>query len=38
MDPAPLRDVGAVLTKLAGFWEQQFDSLDRWLQSAPEKK
>ena len=38
LDPTPLRDVGAVLIKLGGFWDQQLDSLDRWLQGAPEKK
>jgi DNA-binding transcriptional ArsR family regulator len=38
MDPAPLREVGVVLNKLAGFWDQQLSSLDRWLQGAPEKK
>src|SRR5688572_8434336 len=31
MDPAPLRDAGAVLVKLAGFWDQQLSSLERWL-------
>ena len=35
MDPAPLRDAGAVLVQLAGFWDQQLDSLERWLR-APE--
>jgi DNA-binding transcriptional ArsR family regulator len=38
LDPTPLRDAGAVLIRLAGFWDQQLASLDRWLQSAPEKK
>lgn len=38
MDPAPLREAGAVLVKLAGFWDLQLASLDRWLQSAPGKK
>ena len=37
IDPAPLRDAGAVLVKLAGFWEGQLASLDRWLASTPEK-
>jgi len=37
MDPAPLRDAGAVLVQLAGFWDQQLDSLERWLR-APEEK
>lgn len=31
LDPAPLRDAGAVLAKLAGFWDLQLRSLDRWL-------
>src|SRR4051794_40506655 len=31
IDPAPLRAAGAVLVKLAGFWEGQLASLDRWL-------
>ena len=35
-DAAPLRDAGAVLVKLAGFWEGQLTSLDRWLASTPE--
>ncbi len=38
MDPAPLREAGAVLVKLAGFWNLQLASLERWLQSAPGKK
>lgn len=38
MDPAPLRDVGAVLVKLAGFWEGQLASLDRWLAMTPGKE
>jgi DNA-binding transcriptional ArsR family regulator len=38
MDPAPLQDVGAVLVKLAGFWDQQLTSLERWLHSTPEKE
>jgi DNA-binding transcriptional ArsR family regulator len=38
MDPAPLREAGALLVKLAGFWDLQLASLDRWLQSAPGKK
>jgi DNA-binding transcriptional ArsR family regulator len=37
MDPAPLRDAGAVLAKLAGFWDQQLASLGRWLRDAPTK-
>jgi DNA-binding transcriptional ArsR family regulator len=37
MDPAPLRDAGATLIKLAGFWDQQLASLDRWLRSPPAK-
>ncbi len=35
MDPAPLRDAGAVLIKLTGFWDQQLSSLDRWLRATP---
>jgi DNA-binding transcriptional ArsR family regulator len=31
MNPAPLREAGAVLVKLAAFWDQQLDSLERWL-------
>jgi DNA-binding transcriptional ArsR family regulator len=31
LDPAPLRDAGAVLAQLAGFWDQQLASLGRWL-------
>jgi DNA-binding transcriptional ArsR family regulator len=38
MDPAPLRDAGAVLVQLAGFWDLQLGSLERWLQSTPGKK
>src|SRR3954466_14295478 len=38
MNPAPLRDAGAVLVKLAGFGDQQLASLERWLQSAPGKE
>jgi DNA-binding transcriptional ArsR family regulator len=38
IDPAPLRDAGAVLVKLAGFWDGQLASLDRWLASTPEKE
>jgi DNA-binding transcriptional ArsR family regulator len=38
MDPAPLRDAGAVLVKLAGFWDQQLASLGRWLRSPPAKE
>jgi DNA-binding transcriptional ArsR family regulator len=38
IDPAPLRDAGAVLVKLAGFWGGQLASLDRWLASTPEKE
>lgn len=37
IDPAPLRAAGVVLVKLAGFWEGQLASLDRWLASAPER-
>src|SRR5262245_6494920 len=37
MDPAPLRDAGAVLAKLAGFWDRQLSSLDKWLRSVPGK-
>jgi len=37
VDPAPLRNAGAVLVKLAGFWEGQLASLDRWLAGTPEK-
>jgi DNA-binding transcriptional ArsR family regulator len=36
MDPAPLRDAGEVLIKLAGFWDQQLASLDRWLRATTE--
>jgi DNA-binding transcriptional ArsR family regulator len=36
LDPAPLRNAGAVLVKLAGFWDQQLASLDRWLRASPE--
>src|SRR4051794_7053281 len=38
MNPAPLRDAGAVLVKLAGFWDQQLASLGRWLRTTPEGK
>ena len=38
IDPTPLRAAGAVLVKLAGFWEGQLASLDRWLASTPEKE
>jgi hypothetical protein len=38
MDPAPLRDAGAVLIKLAGFWDQQLASLERWLHSPAGKE
>jgi DNA-binding transcriptional ArsR family regulator len=38
LEPAPLRDAGAVLVKLAGFWDQQLSSLDRWLRTTPEKE
>jgi DNA-binding transcriptional ArsR family regulator len=38
IDPAPLRDAGAVLLKLAGFWGGQLASLDRWLASTPDKE
>jgi|SRR5690242_1565274 len=37
IDAAPLRDAGVVLVKLAGFWEGQLASLDRWLAATPEK-
>lgn len=37
MNPAPLRDAGAVLAKLAGFWDGQLASLGRWLAAAPAK-
>jgi DNA-binding transcriptional ArsR family regulator len=38
LNPAPLRDAGAVLVQLAGFWDQQFASLERWLENPPAKK
>src|SRR3954452_10235124 len=38
MDPAPLREAGALLVKLAGFWDRQLASLDRWLQTTASKK
>lgn len=38
MDPAPLRDAGAVLVKLAGFWDRQLASLEAWLQQPVEGK
>jgi DNA-binding transcriptional ArsR family regulator len=38
IDSAPLRDAGAVLVKLAGFWEGQVASLERWLALTPEKE
>jgi DNA-binding transcriptional ArsR family regulator len=38
VDPTPLRAAGAVLVKLAGFWEGQLASLDRWLASTPERE
>jgi DNA-binding transcriptional ArsR family regulator len=38
LDSAPLRDAGAVLVKLAGFWDQQLASLGRWLRTTPEGK
>jgi DNA-binding transcriptional ArsR family regulator len=38
VDPTPLRAAGAVLVKLAGFWEGQLASLERWLASTPEKE
>src|ERR671926_149779 len=38
IDAAPLRDAGAVLVKLAGFWEGQLASLDRWLASTADKE
>ncbi len=34
MNPAPLRDAGALLVKLAKFWDLQLDSLERWLAKA----
>jgi DNA-binding transcriptional ArsR family regulator len=37
MDPAPLRDAGTLLVKLAGFWNLQLGSLERWLQAPPSK-
>src|ERR1051325_8720981 len=37
MNPAPLRDAGAVLVKLAGFWDLQLASLDRWLHQPSSK-
>jgi DNA-binding transcriptional ArsR family regulator len=38
MDPAPLRDAGAVLVRLAGFWDQQLASLERWLREPSDKE
>jgi DNA-binding transcriptional ArsR family regulator len=38
VNPAPLREAGALLVKLARFWEGQLASLDRWLASTPEKE
>ncbi|HVU52202.1 MAG TPA: metalloregulator ArsR/SmtB family transcription factor [Polyangia bacterium] len=38
IDPTRLREAGAMLVKLAGFWEGQLASLDRWLATAPEKE
>jgi DNA-binding transcriptional ArsR family regulator len=38
IDTAPLREAGAVLVKLAGFWEGQLASLERWLAATPEKQ
>jgi DNA-binding transcriptional ArsR family regulator len=38
VNPAPLRDAGAMLVKLGGFWEGQLASLDRWLASTAEKE
>ena len=38
VNPAPLRDAGAVLVKLGGFWEGQLASLDRWLAGMPGKE
>jgi DNA-binding transcriptional ArsR family regulator len=35
LDPAPLRDAGAVLAKLAGFWGGPLASLERWLAAGP---
>jgi len=37
MNPAPLRDAGEVLAKLAGFWDGQLASLERWLAAPPSK-
>src|SRR5215204_1760253 len=31
LEPAPLREAGAVLVTLARFWDQQLSSLDQWL-------
>jgi DNA-binding transcriptional ArsR family regulator len=38
IDTAPLREAGAVLVKLTGFWEGQLASLERWLAATPEKE
>jgi DNA-binding transcriptional ArsR family regulator len=38
VNPVPLRDAGAVLVKLGGFWQGQLASLDRWLAGTPEKE
>jgi DNA-binding transcriptional ArsR family regulator len=38
LQAAPLRDAGAVLVKLAGFWDQQLASLDRWLRAGSAKE
>jgi DNA-binding transcriptional ArsR family regulator len=38
IDAKPLHAAGAMLVKLAGFWEGQLGSLERWLASAPEKE
>jgi DNA-binding transcriptional ArsR family regulator len=38
MDPEPLREANALLVELAGFWNQQLASLDRWLRAAPPER
>src|SRR5437762_10234847 len=38
LDPTPLRDAGAVLVQLAGFWDRQLASLDRWLAGPADKE
>ena len=35
LNPEPLRDAGQVLQRLAGFWDAQLSSLDRWLEADP---